>query len=123
MDTSKEYLKMCEKAVEIQKVRTIFPSTHDVNEIGHINCTPTGDFAYSSKEKFIWLPRQDQLLDMITHTFTLHRTAHFFVLENGHIKKEDTGEILGFRDRSMEKVLLKFLMFFYHKTWTGEDWI
>ena len=61
MDTSTEYIKMCD-CKEVQDVR---PFIADMDDNRHLGCTPTGDFYYGFREKIVWLPRQDQLQEMM----------------------------------------------------------
>jgi len=105
MDTSETYIKMCEKAEEIQKLApNPLYSSHDwfVERIrGNVP---------------VWLPRQDQLQDMITD-------------------RPMSGLLLDFRDSalaflwgdgldSMEQLWVAFVMKEkYNKVWNGEGWI
>ncbi|MDP2685141.1 MAG: hypothetical protein Q8P20_08980, partial [bacterium] len=77
MDTSKEYITMCEKAVEIQELcvlerRDVFPAAV-VNGV----CIITGSwFGNVPLDGYwgegIWLPRQDQLQAMIWDNYVTH---------------------------------------------------
>lgn len=105
MDTSKEYIKMCEKAVEIQELRpTVLKGDLSVKDFfkQHNN----------GFDKSIWLPRQDQLQEMAGCSWD----------EFYH------GVIIGWSDceekqDSMEKACLLSLMFEkFDKVWNGTDW-
>ena len=64
MDTSKEYIKMCQMAKEIQKLK---PSPESVEILKWDNDEHRfiiGDY-YDFEEGAIWLPRQDQLQEII----------------------------------------------------------
>jgi len=62
MDTSEIYIKMCERAREIQDVSLSFGDYYWFNKDWHIFLE--GAYAMSP-EHFVWLPRQDQLQEMI----------------------------------------------------------
>lgn len=146
MDTSPEYIKMCEKAEEIQKEKNILPQyrfgAHDFWAVSIKDWVKTDDETMklqwqrfeinrdsdnAYEDKIVWLPRQDQLQEMIRpeRSYTLHYAfgLHGWVLECQQIAKEETNKILEFRDASAEKVLLRFVMFFFNKTWNGEEWV
>ena len=82
MDISKEYVKMCEKAVEIQNLWkpqdfdfvmgqyiSVIKVWEIVQDVGHASLKPlfttAGKWAWYSREELIWLPRQDQLQYMV----------------------------------------------------------
>lgn len=103
MDTSKEYIEMCEKATEIQKIGKRY--------LGVFPNIPTDIFRAGKVDAFVWLPRQDQLLEMIKGDFieTCDYIGHF---------SERFIEL-----KTPEKILLKIVMEeTYHKQWTGENW-
>lgn len=135
MDTSKEYIKMCEKAVEIQKLWK--PKTGDV--LCHKN---TGDIlwvdrfnqnnifvcdhlssVYTSKQGSIWLPRQDQLQGMVENKrdFGIGHNVnlfHNFVFSKYSVDYRANDIFI-----SMEQLWLAFVMKEkYQKVWDGEDW-
>ena len=118
MDTSKEYIKMCD-CEEIQSKRTIFP-LHSKEQVAHIGCTPTGDFSYSNTGEFVWLPRQDQLQDMIydkefgTSEIRITNFSDKFKLQKDVEEESFYGETL-------EQCWLLFYMKEKHnKTWDGK---
>jgi len=110
MDTSKEYIKMCEKAVEIQDIF----KKRGLGENDFIN----RDKKNPKRKGFnliIWLPRQDQLQGVYDDNkgFT-HQTLHHF------IAAYNRG--LGLHN-SMEQLWLAFVMKEkYSKVWNGEEW-
>jgi hypothetical protein len=121
MDTSEQYIKMCEKAVELQNNGQRFLRDNYsfwVNPVHHILITsgrmPRGD---------IWLPRQDQLQEMIkpkiiygNNALNLHLSLHKF-LDNCLKFKIKIGY-------SMEQFWLAFVMKEnFGKIWNGEDWV
>ena len=128
MDTSETYIKMCEKAEEIQESKWSkrFPS-HLVGTYWQTTKKQLidldGDFLAEIKDtdnisetRYVWLPRQDQLQDMITD-------------------RPMSGLLLDFRDSalaflwgdgldSMEQLWVAFVMKEkYNKVWNGEGWI
>ena len=113
MDTSKIYVKMCEKAEEIQKIKPEWNLEGD-----------DGEWWYPNDNKrevnHIWLPRQDQLQEIL---FT-HK-EHLFpqcVLLREFIREGEL-YILHFL-KSMEQLWLAFAMKEkYNKIWNGEDWV
>ena len=141
MDTSKEYIKMCEKAVEIQthpiKCKNSFgisliEETIGEEVFGEINNTRgyyelwgyyIDDVQFVGKipNECIWLPRQDQLQEMVyTHPERLFRFYEF--LQHHYIYNCETWGSLG--NYSMEQLWLAFVMKEkYGKIWNGEDWI
>ncbi len=119
MDTSETYVKMCEKAVEIQ---------HQTPKSIYVGSKP-GSFFYSryvsrivnaeyaqNPETVIWLPRQDQLQEMV-------RGEYKDIKEMIH----DFGPFLTYQASSLaslEIVWLEFVMKIkYGKVWSGEDWV
>jgi len=125
MDTSKEYIKMCEKAVEIQdKTEIIF--AEKVSDVVIVD----GDWwfyagADSNQYKKIWLPRQDQLQGMIQGS-VWEKILRF---KDFHHVKEDGSPIqrisCGLENiTTFEQLWLAFVMKEkFNKTWNGEDWI
>ena len=153
MDTSKEYIKMCEKAEEIQEmldnsyytIENVFAVRAKRKQCIHeeeklfipysydkVYCERCGKkleeyeteyiATYSQKpfhllndevQKFIWLPRQDQLQQMIAKFYLLpFNTFHKFCIKNQ------------VEFNSMEQLWLTFVMWQkYHKIWNGEDWV
>ncbi len=103
MDTSKEYILMCEKAEEIQK---FYPNDKISN-------------FFSGNKLEIWLPRQDQLQEMIVKAYgncRWHKVFSSFL--NWY------GDVNIVQIESMEQLWLAFVMKEkYQKTWSGKDWI
>ena len=144
MDTSSQYVKMCEKIGEIQKgwklkeldqYVVISPSYRD----GYITGEYIDGYYRQFREetwleliierhsigvkdvKIIWLPRQDQLQEMVTdfpdHPHTLIARFYDFDLEYCAATWTET---------SMEQLWLAFVMHEkYQKIWDSkkEDWV
>jgi len=126
MDTSKEYIKMCEKAIEIQKLWRMKPK-HDFfvfkKDYSLPECPSCCYTEHSSQrlENFIWLPRQDQLQSFIIPDFS----GTYWVIDQFFHWIRNYSGIRTFKDNtSMEKLWLWFVMNEkYQKTWNGEDWV
>jgi len=146
MDTSKEYIKMCQKAKEIQKLldkcnygnQLVFGNTfllqgYEVNWLKQYGngkkCEQwVTDYWTSDNPTFygkntIWLPRQDQLQEMVKEKDLLNLCDRF---DLG--LRENIDGIYSYTDyhktfKSMEKLWLAFVMKEkYNKTWNGEEW-
>jgi len=121
MDTSETYIKMCEKAVEIQKLS---PLPDADMWLGEGICLDTkGDVYWRCQgQGFIWLPRQDQLQGM------LNRPLHTLIGELVAFLKETWLHTWNIASRwpptTWEQLLLAFVYKEkYNKTWNGEEWI
>ena len=123
MDTSKEYIKMCEEAKEIQK-SIVLNVQH--NFYGDINMC-------STLQKTIWLPRQDQLQEMlledpdnrfetsICYITLVCQFARFCGIEDEDAEGRSNVDI---RKESLEVLWLAFVMAEkYSKEWNGDKWI
>lgn len=140
MDTSETYIKMCEKAVEIQAI------WHNPELIGtypsnkgfglHYEQGYEGSFyAYSGwriglvdyeyctsyDKPHIWLPRQDQLQEMTPYESRSYLWPIYnFACEQDSI--DGRRNIYVFT--SMEQLWLAFVMKTrWNKFWDGEDWV
>ena len=118
MDTSPEYIKMCEGAEEIQKVWEI--SYGDFFVFKHPDYWGAPAVFYHQhipsdlKEVAIWLPRQDQLQEMVAHESIYNLLDKFDVWGKWDQSLYD----------SMEKLWLAFVMKErYNKTWNGKEWV
>lgn len=112
MDTSKTYIEMCKKAEEIQRLRPIVADDHD-----YFYCKVHGFGC--DLDKAVWLPRQDQLQEMLSigksNTFTGLLALQLFIEDNAKY------EML---DWSMEQLWLAFVMkSLYQKVWNGKEWV
>lgn len=133
MDTSPEYIRMCEKAVEIQSLwkplgGDIFMGWADVDIVMDgeepkelvIGSEIWGDYVRPMKGHSVWLPRQDQLQDLLWpegHDLTLGECQ--LVWEFARKNREKLADF-----NSWEKLWLCFLMSEnFNKTWNGEDWV
>jgi len=116
MDTSETYVKMCEKAVEIQVLAKLF----EKDQYSFWVCSkwhlPVHSGRFFSDD--IWLPRQDQLWEIFDNTKGLLSGEVQLIYEYmrsflGHNNWPETWEQLLLRFAMKEK---------YGKIWNGEDW-
>jgi len=114
MDTSETYIKMCREAREIQESWEC--------EIGdwYINRTICVVCDHDPTDDSIWLPRQDQLQEMVgvkKLTWGWIPFLRFCVTGDWTINK------YSLLFESMEQLWLAFVMKEkYNKTWNGETW-
>ena len=149
MDTTREYLEMCEKAEEIQKGWN--PKEHDYVQEANSKylkvsticngCIAEGIslhnfFDYDDyKGECIWLPRQDQLQEIYSKDIfeedelnACSNTGHFILdlfrcAILGCDKPCDITDWT-FNMHSLEQLWLAFVMNkVYGKKWNSEDWI
>ena len=84
-----------------------------------------GDFVAhfeEAREGIIWLPRQDQLQDMVKDKYKSDYVLYFFAMFIKFWKHDDEKYISGFT--SMEQLWLAFVMKEkYQKTWNGKEWV
>ena len=119
MDTSKEYIKMCEKAREIQNLIDMFQLGNFLwRGKAYLYEACVCDAVPCFKDEKVWLPRQDELQDMIEKVVDYETTA---ILES---KFHEFLVWLGEWDfTSMEQLWLAFVMFEkYKKVWDGKEW-
>jgi len=116
MDTTKQYILMCEKAKEIQELPMKKNGNFYVDFMGDICVYIEKDNDWNwQKNKEIWLPRQDQLQDILKDT---HWTIYGY-FEQITKFMSDSGSM----DWSWEQVWLGFAMKEkYNKIWNGTDW-
>jgi len=138
MDTTPEYVKMCEKATEIwiphhMEIGDYFLALEENRTVGI--CTERIDnFVYSPNLKHgnednncIWLPRQDQLQEMVTYhkcpTCHIERTYQYANACLNAWEDADMGQTGWGGPITMEQLWLAFVMKEkFNKTWTGEEW-
>lgn len=150
MDTSKEYIKMCEKAGEIQELAPRMATRiHTKNNIyicsdydyelgGFFYCIDIfGDEepAVLESTRSVWLPRQDELQEMLDKPKRWADSAFEMLCSIYDFSQDWIGggaETMGLNDfgeyleklSSAEQVWLAFVMAEkYKKTWDGEKWI
>ena len=133
MDTSEKYIKMCESTKEIQCDRIM--GRYKFGELYYIESGHShgGKFRYIGSydgyekdkkiiEKSIWLPRQDQLQEMVDIISGKYLQWHngYVVFQHWYIDAETS------YFTSMEQLWLAFVMYEkYQKIWDNEkeEWI
>jgi len=144
MDVSKKYIKMCEKAKEIQKLWKYengdwyaSQMTKEGYFIGVVSkdyeklCSNTqveAPYYQEYSEYCIWLPRQDQLQEIIIDKYKdyeedkyIQLTFEFYAFIGSGRKRKGIRKLY-----SMEQLLLAFVMYKrYGKIWNDkeEKWI
>jgi len=129
MDTSETYIKQCKKAKKIQK-RVLKEGDYFYDHpFGVQLCWYLGDWRSASipySVNPIWLPRQDQLQEMVSNCkdhngtlgkgmYLLQKMVDWNISPDGWKSKVDAS--------SMEQLWLAFVMKEkFNKTWNGEDW-
>lgn len=133
MDTSPEYLKICEKAEEIQALRR--EQKHEntgkwqmgdfyFDLLGQVHIVDEYRDAWSDEPDYlhhpaecVWLPRQDQLQEMVWEG---SKNTRSLVLEFADWLEYKTN----YRRESLEQLWLAFVMKEkYSKLWSGQDWV
>ena len=141
MDTSKTYIQMCEKAEEIQKGWKVswgdwaWYKLGGKNEINfpHLELIDNNQLFSSVvieviRRESIWLPRQDQLQEMIDNEEKTDRFWRFVeFLRNPYDKRSYQITWVVWANEfstSMEQLWLAFVMKEkYNKVWNEENWI
>ncbi len=134
MDTSETNIKMCEKAEEIQEQRPqvlIGLMRHYYKGEYQYEVDSDGSF-WRYKRHFIWLPRQDQLQEMVEYS-SLWSLNHRFSswLYDTETFEHTLGDWIDMHVRhchqgftSMEQLWLAFVQKENHnKLWDGEEWV
>jgi hypothetical protein len=125
MDTSKEYVEMCREAEEIQERKHFIGGSffvHFVTGKWQKPCVYTYGMMlpYESGDYSVWLPRQDQLQEMIGNFPDVLKKLYDEIWTGDH------GMYLGdwgAKCTSMEQLWLAFVMKEkFNKTWNGEKW-
>jgi len=133
MDTSKEYIKICVKTEEIQKLRKKWQWSDFYCEtpIEWLNKgkSPSISVALSINNKRYknetWLPRQDQLQEMVDNKKPdelIVRLINYLQDNQKYYKNEAIKKL--YPTNSMERIWLAFVMKEkYNKIWNGKEWI
>ena len=129
MDTSKEYILMCENAGEIQNCHKEIRCPDIFARQNSIYCMDEENhhhifLKYIEKHignKLIWLPRQDQLQGMVKDRFSnvMVDTSALQAM----LKYFNDFRYINKQYDSMEQLWLAFVMKEkYNKIWTGKEW-
>lgn len=119
MDCSPEYIRMCEKAEEIQAQRAQYDKGDYFScwTVGKYTIVLWGEKRKLPHEKSIWLPRQDQLQEMVKSPPVVMGNLNRLQAFMNEYSPLDGWE-------SMEQLWLAFVMKEkYNKIWDGETWI
>ncbi|KKK86090.1 hypothetical protein LCGC14_2766710 [marine sediment metagenome] len=116
MDTSEQYIKMCD-CDEIQE-----PERWLLFRPKKLDCLvwSGADVFFDGKEKLVWLPRQDQLQEMIElwHYCSNEVSSLAWGVWNFYTHSDDN-----YFPDSMEQLWLAFVMKEkFNKTWDGDKW-
>jgi hypothetical protein len=127
MDTSPEYIKMCEKAEEIQSIHDITDYEHDIvycracEEVCHED---QGYYFCCGETDGLWLPQQDDLQEMVKD---INPIPSGLLWEFARWQDNATFSRYGLKsweDLTFEKLWLGFVMDKkYGKIWNGKEWI
>ena len=130
MDMSEGFIKMCERAEEIQALQKFSGVYDGYNRLEQGVIFFGNDIFYQEGSKYIWLPRQDQLQEMVGSN-SIHKLLEDFIwwATDWEDRKYDYNPCMPteFNPRgydSMEQLWLAFVMNKKHnKTWEVEKWI
>lgn len=128
MDTSKEYILQCEKAVEVQELWDKRAGDACSPKFSKQIIWIVGfNVGFSERKELTWLPRQDQLQAMLPDIFSNRIPTVLADKFNEFITKElgqnnmHSVEVVNW---SMEQLWLAFVMSEkFNKTWSGSDWL
>lgn len=129
MDTSNEYVNMCQKAKAIQEnwqpTDWDYMYIFEFDMVDVIVGTETDEGLYSyeashvvaKKDEFVWLPRQDQLQDILTPGEQLNIWWLIMAID-GKMKSA------GYESISWEMIWLAYVMEAKYKCdWQGDKWV
>jgi hypothetical protein len=127
MDKSSDYIRMCERIKEIQgQWQPEFGDFYVSMSLGLTSpCQPiTSDLekklSYLKTIKAVWLPRQDQLQEMV---FNNYATPWDLAIAFSNVLMGENASYFEKID-SMEKLWLAFIMFERHKRkWKDGEWV
>ncbi len=136
MDVSEKYIELCKKAVEIQDYRkkhkktamryTLELGDYYIDPISHTVCIYQVTTVISIRGTYIWLPRQEQLQDILKNDkngWYLYGDNVILLKEVYEWAKENFAPPL-FGAASMEQLWLGFAMYKkYNKVWKGKNWV
>lgn len=127
MDKSPEYIMMCEKAEEIQTIKADkFENGDFMKWFGvsiydeRLNDGRDGPKTYGTSKDIVWIPRMDQLAEMIETWNKKYSTAFFQNIVANSVYRNIS--VNGYD--SIEKHLLAFVMSEkYDKRWVNGEWL
>ncbi|OPZ79728.1 MAG: hypothetical protein BWY79_00278 [Actinobacteria bacterium ADurb.Bin444] len=136
MDTSEQYIKMCQKARAIQAAWKPAegdfsygnPMEYGGKEIVEVWAAVDADDWEWKAEKHTWLPRQDQLQEMVGGFAALEDFWYWCSYDNSGAAWDDIVQefvlpVAADGLTSLEQLWLAYVMSEkYGKRWTGEEW-
>lgn len=140
MDTSKEYIKMCERAgirgLWQPKEGDFIYKIDDLSILTHHDCC-MGDYCESPEwnianktediikdSDLVWLPRQDQLQEIYGKVHYAFIKNFWDYVENGEQLWRGEPVMCRVVGDSLEQQALMFVMKAkFNKIWNGEEWI
>jgi hypothetical protein len=128
VDISKTYTKMCDKSTEIQILKPHYLEGEFVSNREDFEVQQAGDWLPNSDEQYIWLPRQDQLQEMIRQSFETELEREclnvWYNVNQRFFSFWRDSPTLEQLHGTMEQLWLAFVMKEkYNKVWNGKDWI
>jgi hypothetical protein len=128
VDTSEQYIKMCQKALEIQSEKCDFFEWGDYIAVGDAKYEDVGMCEAGPRSNFdrqegeTWLPRQDQLQEMVGDPIFLI-IGNLDTFYTGGWRDEAWGHEDWESPQTMEQLWLMYVMYHKHgKFWNGEAW-
>ncbi|MDM8524498.1 hypothetical protein QUF80_14105 [Desulfococcaceae bacterium HSG8] len=139
MDKSKKYIRLCERATEIQQQWVQGKGDWFVSEDGSLKCCVSGEYESAiikngfriTKNKagiirlsrYIWLPRLEQLMEIAQRRgITYGNSAHVFY-DWTKIPYKEPYRLPEKIFLSVEQLWLAFVMQLkYYKKWDGKKW-
>lgn len=127
MDTSKEYIELCNKAQEIQDIKKTIGS-YCCFELGDMFHRIGFEYWFDGKvkqpviENTVWLPRQDQLQEILVEEYRGDfKYPTFAMLEDLYNQENNLFDSKDENNKTLEKAWLILLMSEnYNKQWNPE---
>lgn len=133
MDTSKEYIDMCQKATELQDMWN--PAAQDTVKPDNFVCAMVvtniesdgalgfGDFGNTYQSGCVWLPSHDQIHELFPDVFgTVGNMMGFNFLLFLVIQTQEQSEYYN-SFGSIDQLFLAFIMDYkYSKAWYNKNW-
>ena len=124
MDTSETYIKMCSKATEIQTLRLQLHSYGTKDYWAYLSETPINSPLLGKRKIIIWIPRQDQLQEMIMPSLGSDFKGFAPFILNERLYTSLSVDGIYNWGRSFEQLWLAFIMKeLYSKVWNEEEWV
>lgn len=143
MDTSNKYIKMCQKAIEIQdnwkpNIFYDYIARKENNKVGVLGINHSSHYTFNTIEvnlkDVIWIPHQDQIQEIFFNTFCngFHKTGYkriiVWVRETTYFYEQLSKGSISSKyyienPDSIEQFYLQFIMYtLYSKIWRKDSW-